>query len=177
MRVNPKPCSIVSSFEKEKMQMKTIAIRQLAPVTALALLFTLGVTVASAHDGGRRGKMGGFGMHGLSRLDLTESQKAEVKRIMESRKATIESLREQIRADREALDAAAEAQSPNPSTVGAAYLKVRADREAMRAEHKATMDQIRSVLTPEQQQKMDTMKEKRMERFEERQGKRQGYSG
>jgi Spy/CpxP family protein refolding chaperone len=114
-------------------------------------------------------------MHGLSRLDLTESQKAEVKRIMESRKATIESLREQIRADREALDAAAEAQSPNPSAVGAAYLKVRADREAMRAEHKATMDQIRSVLTPEQQQKMDTMKEKRMERFGERRGKRQGY--
>jgi Spy/CpxP family protein refolding chaperone len=142
----------------------------------MALLFALGVTVASAKDASHRhGKMGGFGMRGLSRLDLTESQKAEVKRIMESRKATIESLREQIRADREALDAAAEAQSPNPSAVGAAYLKVRADREAMRAEHKATMDQIRSVLTPEQQQKMDTMKQKRMERFEERHGRREGY--
>jgi len=153
--------------------MKRFAIRQLAP--AMALLFALGVTVASAKDASHRhGKMGGFGMRGLSRLDLTESQKAEVKRIMESRKATIESLREQIRADREALDAAAEAQSPNPSAVGAAYLKVRADREAMRAEHKATMDQIRSVLTPEQQQKMDTMKQKRMERFEERHGRREG---
>jgi protein CpxP len=174
MRVNVKPFSIVSSFEKETDAMKRFAIRQLA--LAMALLFALGVTVASARDAHHRhGKMGGFGMHGLSELDLTESQKAEVKRIMESRKATFESLREQIRADREALDAAAEAQSPNPSAVGAAYLKVRADREALRAEHKATMDQIRSVLTPEQQKKMDTMKEKRMERFEERRGKREGY--
>jgi protein CpxP len=167
-----KPCSIVSSFEKENDAMKRLAIRQLAP--AMVLLFALGVTVASAKDGyHRHGKMGGFGMHGLSGLDLTESQKAEVKQIMDSRKATIESLRERMRADREALDAAAEAQSPNPSAVGAAYLKVRADREAMRAEHKATMDQIRSVLTPEQQQKMDTMKQKRMERFEGRRDQRE----
>jgi Spy/CpxP family protein refolding chaperone len=36
------------------------------------------------------------------------------------------------------------------------------------------MDQIRSVLTPEQQQKMDTMKQKRMERFGERHGEREG---
>jgi Spy/CpxP family protein refolding chaperone len=171
-RVNVKPCSIVCSFEKETDAMKRFAIRQLAP--AMALLFALGVTVASARDAHHRhGKMDGFGVHGLSRLDLNETQKAEVKRIMESRKSTFESLREQIRADREALDAAAEAQSPNPSAVGAAYLKVRADREAMRAERKATMDEIRSVLTPEQQQKMDTMKQKRMERFDERRDKRE----
>jgi Spy/CpxP family protein refolding chaperone len=174
VRVNAKPCSIVSSFEKETVSMKKFAIRQLAP--AMALLFALGATVASAKDDSHRhGKMGAFGMHGLSRLDLTESQKADVKRIMESRKATIESLRERMHADWEALDAAAQAQSPNTSAVGAAYLKVRADREAMRAEHKATMEQIRSVLTPAQQQKLDTMKQEREKRFGERRGMREGY--
>jgi periplasmic protein CpxP/Spy len=151
--------------------MKRFAIRQLAPVAAL--LFTLGVTVASANDGGRHGKMGGFGMHGLSRLDLTESQKTEVKRIMESRNATFETLRERIRADHEALDAIAESQSPNAAAVGNAYLKVRADREALRAEHKATMEQVRSVLTPEQQQKLDTMKQERGKRFGDRRGMRE----
>lgn len=152
--------------------MKRFKIRQLAP--AMALLFALGVTVASARDAQHRhGKMDGIGMHGLSDLDLTESQKAEVKRIMESRKATIESLREKMRADWEALDAAAEAPSPNPSAVGAAYLKVRANREAMRAEHKATMDQVRSILTPEQQQKLDTMKQERKQRFGDRHGMRE----
>ena len=157
--------------------MKRIATRQLAPVAAV--LFALGATLASAQDAPQRhGKMGGFGMRGLSRLDLTESQKADVKRIMESRKATFDSLHDRMRADWEALDAAAEAQSPNTSAVGAAYLKLRADREAMHAERKATMEQIRSVLTPEQQQKLDTMKQERKERFGsrgERRGRREGF--
>jgi Spy/CpxP family protein refolding chaperone len=157
--------------------MKRFAIRQLAPVTAV--VFALGATLASAQDAPHRhGKMGGFGMRGLSRLDLTESQKADVKRIMESRKATFDSLHERMRSDWEALDAAAEAQSPNTSAVGAAYLKVRSDREAFRAERKATMEQIRSVLTPEQQQKLDTMKQERKERFGsrgERRGRREGF--
>ena len=64
------------------------------------------------------------------------------------------------------------------SAVGAAYLKVRADREAMRAEHKATREQIRSVLTPDQQQRLDTMKQERKERFGsrgERRGHREGF--
>ena len=155
--------------------MKRIAIRQLAPVAAL--LFTLGATLASAQDDhGRHGKNGGrFGMmHGLSRLDLTEAQKADVKRIIESRKATFDSLHERARADWEALDAAAEAQSPNAATVGAAYLKVRANREAMRAERQALMDQVRAILTPEQRQKLDTMKQDRMRRFEERREQREG---
>jgi periplasmic protein CpxP/Spy len=155
--------------------MKRIAIRQLAPVAAL--LFALGATVASAQDDhGRHGKMGGrFGMmHGLSRLDLTDSQKAEVKRIMDARKATFDSLHERARADWEALDAAADAQSPNPATVGAAYLKVRANREAMRAERQALMEQIRAILTPEQRDKLDAMKQERMRRFEERRGERDG---
>jgi Spy/CpxP family protein refolding chaperone len=149
--------------------MKKLAARQLA--AAMALLFTLGVGLASAQDAPRRhGKMGGgkmgFGMmHRLQRLDLTDSQKAEVKRILEARQSTFESLRERARADWEALDRAADAPSANAAEVGAAYLKVRADREAMHAERKATMEQIRSILTAEQQQKLDAMKQERRERF------------
>lgn len=158
--------------------MKRFEIQQLAPVAAL--LFAAGVALASAQDAPERhGKMGGFGrmggglgMHALSRLDLSESQKADVRRILESKKATFDSLREQIRVDWQALDAAAEAQSPSTSEVGAAYLKVRSDREAMHAERKATMEQIRSILTPEQKEKLDTMLQKRQERFEGRRGTR-----
>ena len=87
--------------------MKKVTVRQLAAATAL--LFTLGVAMASAQDGrhghGKMGKMGGhgFGMRGLSKLDLTESQKADVKRIMESRQATFEALHERSRANWQAL--------------------------------------------------------------------------
>lgn len=141
---------------------------QLAAATAL--LFTLGVAMASAQDGrhghGKMGKMGGhgFGMRGLSRLDLTESQKSDVKRIMESRQATRESLRERARADWEALHELSEGSSPDTSAVGAAFLKLRADREARRAERQSTMQEIRSILTPEQKEKLDTMKQERKER-------------
>jgi Spy/CpxP family protein refolding chaperone len=157
--------------------MKRFAIRQLAPVAAV--LFTLGVALASAQDvHDHPGKMGGsgrgaFGMRALSRLDLSDSQKADVQRIMDAKKATFESLRERMRTDWQALDAAADAQSPSTSEVGAAYLKVRSDREAMRAEHKATMEQIRSILTPEQKDKLDTMLQKRQQRFEGRRGMRE----
>jgi Spy/CpxP family protein refolding chaperone len=154
--------------------MKRIAIRQLAPVAAL--LFTLGVALASAQDGPHRhGKMGMFGMRALSRLDLSESQKADVQRIMESKKATFQSLRDQMRADWQALDTAAGTRSPNTSEVGAAFLKLRADREAMRAERQATMEQIRAILTPEQKDKLDTMKRERQERFEGRRGMREHF--
>ncbi len=150
--------------------MKKVGIRQLAAATAL--LFTLGVAMASAQDGrhghGKMGKMGGghgFGMRGLSKLDLTESQKADVKRIMESRQATFESLRERARANWQALHELSEGSSPDSAAVGAAYLKVQADREALRAERKSTMEEIRTILTPEQKEKLDTMKQKRKERF------------
>jgi Spy/CpxP family protein refolding chaperone len=171
--VNDGPTSIVCSFEKETDAMKRFRIRQLAP--AVVLLFTLVATLASAQDGrpGHR-KMGGFGiMRALSRLDLTESQKTEVRKIMDSRKATFESLRERIHTDKEALNEAAEAQNPDAAVVGAAFLKVRADREALRAEHLATMEQIRSILTPEQKEKLDTLRHERKERFRGRRGMRE----
>ena len=152
--------------------MKKVTVRQLAAATAL--LFTLGVAMASAQDGrhghGKMGNMGGhgFGMRGLSKLDLSESQKADVKRIMESRQATFEALHERSRANWQALHELSEGSSPDKAAVGAAYLKVQADREALRAERKSAMEEIRTILTPEQKEKFDTMKQERKERFDRR---------
>jgi Spy/CpxP family protein refolding chaperone len=144
---------------------KTIA-RQLAAATAL--LFTLGVALASAQDGrhehGKRGGFG-FGMRGLSRLDLTESQKTEVKRIMESRKTTFQSLRERAHSDWEALQNLSGGSAPDTSAVGAAFLKLRSDREALSAERQSTMQEIRSILTTDQKEKFDTMAQERKEHF------------
>lgn len=140
------------------MQKRTI--KQLAPLAAL--LLTLGVTVASAEDfarSGHRGMRGGM-LRGLARLDLSETQKADIKRIMESRHAALEPLRERFQADREALRAAAEAPSPDPAAVGAAFLRVRANGETMRAERQKTMEEVRAVLTVEQREQFDAMKER-----------------
>ena len=154
--------------------MKKLAIRQLAP--AMALLFTLGVTMASAKDGssGHR-KMGGFGiLRGLSKLNLTESQKNDVRQILDSRKATFQSLHDQARANWDALRTVAESQTPDTSAVGAAFLKLRASRQALRAERESAMQEIRSHLTTEQQNQLDTLKQQRQERFRERMGMQGG---
>ena len=143
--------------------------RQLAAATAL--LFTLGVALASAQDGRHvHGKMGGqgFGMRGLGRLNLTDSQKADVQRIMDSRKATFESLRERARADWQALNDLSSGSAPDRSAVGAAFLKLQADRDALRAERQSAMQEVRSILTPEQKETLDTMKQQRKERFNRR---------
>ncbi|HZI67443.1 MAG TPA: Spy/CpxP family protein refolding chaperone [Thermoanaerobaculia bacterium] len=144
--------------------MKKLSIKQLAPM--VAMLLTLGVTVASAGDFGGRGHrgMGGGWMRGLSQLDLSETQKADIRRIMESRHAALESLRERFQADRDALKAAADSPSADPAAVGAAYLRVRANGETMRAERQKTMEEVRAVLTNEQREKFDTMKQNMKER-------------
>lgn len=151
--------------------MKKLTIKQLAP--AAALLLTLGVTVASAEDFARRGHHGMRGglLRGLARLDLSEAQRAEIRRIMGSRHAALEPLRERFQADREALRAAAEATSPDPAAVGAAFLRVRANGETMRAERQKTMEEIRAVLTNEQREQFDAMREHMRDRHRGRGGR------
>ena len=108
--------------------------------------------------------MGGGWMRGLSRLDLSETQKADIRRIMESRHAALEPLRERFQADRDALKAAADSPSPDAASVGTAYLRVRANGETMRAERQKTMEEVRAVLTNEQREKFDEMKQNMRER-------------
>ena len=102
---------------------------------------------------------------GASRGD---SQKADVQRIMDSRKATFESLRERARTDWQALHDLSSGSAPDRAAVGAAFLKLQADRDALRAERQSAMQEVRSILTPEQKEKLDTMQQERKERFSRR---------
>ena len=124
--------------------MKRFAIRQLAP--AAALLFALGATLASAQDAPHRhDKMGGHGKMGFGMMrGLARLD------LTEAQKTQVKGIMESRKAAFESL------------------------RERMRAEHRATMEQIRSILTPEQQEKFDTMKQHRRERFGERRERREG---
>ena len=54
------------------------------------------------------------------------------------------------------------------SAVGAAFLKLQADRDALRAERQSAMQEVRSILTPEQKSTLDTLREQRKERFSRR---------
>ncbi len=91
----------------------------------------------------------------MATLDLSDSQKAQVKAIFASHKDDGMALHAQAKADREALKAAASATNADVAAVGSAYLKVRADREAGVAKVKAVRAEIDAVLTPEQKAKLD----------------------
>jgi len=147
--------------------MKRLAIRQLAP--SMALLFMLGVATASAGDFSRGGHAPRRSLaRMLSRLDLTEAQKTEVRGILETRGSELEPLRDRLRADRRALRAAADAPSPNASAVGAAFLKVCDGRGDLRAERRKTLDSVRAVLTAEQRERLDSILQARKDRMQRR---------
>jgi Spy/CpxP family protein refolding chaperone len=92
---------------------------------------------------------------GLATLDLSQDQKDEIKGIFEAKKPGFETLRAKMKADATALHDAASAATPDTATVGAAFLKVRADREAAKASFESLLTEIKGVLTPDQQKKLE----------------------
>ena len=91
---------------------------------------------------------------GLATLDLTDQQKADIKALFESKKPEFQALRDQITTDRAALKAAAEAATPDPATVGNAFLKVKADGLAVKAQFETTRDALKALLTADQWTKL-----------------------
>lgn len=90
----------------------------------------------------------------LSILDLTDTQKADIKAIFDREKPVLEGLLAQLKTDGEALKAALAATPADPCAIGAAMLKVRADRNAIADELKAIKTDVEATLTPEQVAKL-----------------------
>ena len=82
-------------------------------------------------------------------LNLTEEQKAKIEPLRKAEKAQLDALRDDKTLSREAR------------------------RAKVQEIHQATMAQIRPLLTPEQQAKLDKGREKMKERFKERRGERE----
>ncbi len=123
-------------------------------------LLALGLGGASAMEAGDHGRMGmrmGMRARGiraaLGSLDLTDAQKTQVRDLLEKQRPVMQGLREQMKADHEALRAAA-ADPKNLSGIGSAYLKVQKDRETIKAEMTKAREALEALLTPEQKAKL-----------------------
>lgn len=120
--------------------------------TALALVMASGMALAGDKGGGRFAR----GIRAaMATLDLSDAQKDDVQAIFASHKDEAVAFHAQIKADRDALKAAASATNPDAAAVGAAFLKVRADGKAAAAKLKAARAEIDAVLTPAQRAKLD----------------------
>jgi Spy/CpxP family protein refolding chaperone len=136
--------------------------KRYAGLWGVALAVALGVAlVAAAQPGPMAGPGRGHGPFiralrgGLATLGLTDEQKTKVKAVLASRKDAGLALRQKMRADATALHDLAGATNPDPAAVGAAFLKVKANREEARSMAVGVIADVKTVLTPEQQTKLD----------------------
>ncbi len=115
------------------------------------------------------GGPGGPGMGMLiRRLDLSEEQQAQLKAIHEKERTAAEPLLKAAGEAREAFEKALEGDNPNPAAVGQAALNMRNAKRAVEAHHKATFEQVKSILNPEQLARLEEM---------EKRGPRRGPGG
>jgi Spy/CpxP family protein refolding chaperone len=132
----------------------TLAARTSA--AALALTLAAGTALAAgpggAFGGGRR--PGAMFRRALHQLDLTQDQRDKIHAIFDAERPNLRSLRDQMKTDRQALKAAADANA-GAAAVGNAYLKVRADGQAIKAEMQKVKTEIEAELTPTQKTQLD----------------------
>ncbi len=150
--------------------------QQMSRIVPVAAALLLGAAAAQAqppqqgagpHGPGleRRGPHGLQGPHSsheaLSRmLELSESQQEKLREIQDEQRPQREALHEKLRTNRDALHQLLEGGSADASAVGELVLEGRRLHEERRGLREAQQKAIRGVLTPEQQKKLDAMKER-----------------
>jgi Spy/CpxP family protein refolding chaperone len=141
-----------------------------ASVLALALF----VAVAAAQDGPRMrrpgmagpgpgpGGPGGPPMAGLlHELDLSDEQREQVRAIHEKEREALKPVIEKADAARQAFDKALNAENADAQTVGQAALAMKAAQSQVEAAHKATLEQVKAILTPEQAARLEEIQKRR----------------
>jgi Spy/CpxP family protein refolding chaperone len=134
-----------------------------ALLAAGSLALAIPAVQAHSSDGPRAERMrgGGEGMRFLRRLDLTEAQREQVKKIFEEQAPNMRSRMEAARTAQQELRALA--MSPNFDSGRARELadtaaKAHADAAVMRAEG---MSKVFALLTPEQRTRLEERREHR----------------
>lgn len=115
---------------------------------------------------GRHGRHGGKMMRGLHGLDLTETQKTQIKGIMESNKIANEPLRQELRTF-------FEKKRSGENLTDAEQNRIREIKTQMKQSMEQTHNTILALLTPEQRQQIEQQKLEREKRREERRERRQ----
>jgi protein CpxP len=110
------------------------------------------------------GGRGGFGLPGLRELDLTDAQKEQIKTIHESHRTEVEQIAQRTRDAQRAIDQAANGNSVDEATIrshSTTLAAAIADGAILRGKVNA---EIFSVLTAEQQQKLNEFRAQMQER-------------
>ena len=125
----------------------------------LGAALTAGVALAAVHDkGGDRGARRAAWL--ATELDLTDEQQASWQAMREQHQSEMRPLLDEGRALHEKLQAAMEAEHPDPQAVGEATIALKQHRQAVEAARKAFHEKLATQLTPEQKAKFDSLSER-----------------
>lgn len=141
-------------------------VKQLIAVLALAVAIAIPVALAQSGEG-KGGRhfghgWGGDGMMGgrmFSQLNLTDAQKAQFKQIRESHSATIQSLRQQIHDQMQAIHQANDGTSFDEAIVSQKLAQIAPLQAKLMGEEFKIHQEMLNVLTPEQKTKLDQLRE------------------
>ena len=114
---------------------------------------------APNHDGRYAGRQHANRLAVLTKaLNLTDSQVASIRNAIQAQRSSLKPIAQDVKAKRQALQAAESAANPNPTAVGNALLALRSSEANLKAGREKLQASIRSFLTPEQQKTMDALK-------------------
>ena len=93
-------------------------------------------------------------------LNLTPDQVNSLQALIQSQRPAMESIAKDVRDKAQALRELQRQPNPNPTDAGNAMLALRAARERIRAERQRFEESLRNLLTTDQREKLDRMKQR-----------------
>ncbi len=120
------------------------------------------------HRGSRHGRRQAF-RDRLSRrliegLQLTEEQQTQIREQRRQHREEVQALHEQQRGLRQELRSMLEAESPSAAEVGERVIAIHGLSNQIRQERESAQEAFRALLTPEQLDRLDELKEERPRR-------------
>jgi Spy/CpxP family protein refolding chaperone len=138
-------------------------------VTGVSLWLTTGVMAMEKGPGmGPEGKMQGHSEIDESALGLNEEQRAQMKALREEGKAKMESVRAEMKAKRQALQAELDGPNPDRGKAESIAKEILVIEEQMTKDHIDRVLKVRSILTPEQYQRLRELREKKRSEMKEK---------
>lgn len=119
----------------------------------------------------------GFWKEEEASLGLSEEQRAQMKAVREGSMAAMKVLRSELKAKHEAVRQALDADVPDRAKAEAIVKEISVLEEKMGLGRVDTVLKIRSILTPEQFQKLQAFREKKKAERQERRGKMKHRKG
>jgi protein CpxP len=139
--------------------MKNTKMKTLVIALAIAIL---GVASIAAIAQSKREHHGGRGFGGgrmFSQLDLTDEQKASMKKIRESHSETLKALHQQVRTEMQALHQAQQGGTFDEAQVSQKLAQIAPLRAKLMAEEFKIRQESLAVLTAEQKAKLDSLRQ------------------